>query len=176
MGKASGLKAYRKGNCAGFGAWCKDSERPEYYVGCFKSKSELGVADDEVRGTRRRRDVENGEEDTRSVCLHSRTRSSLRTFGCGRGRCSTRLSGQQGEVGAGERLFGERGISTRTAWVVDFTSIGGNTGACVGGGSAKKRTREENNEEEKIKDDKEAKMKEEKTSLRNLKTPWKQCQ
>ena len=136
---------------------------PEYYVGCFKSKrassgwqttkfaehggdetSRMEEEDDEERLFT----FENPQQQSSNVRMWER-----KVFYC------VPIPGEAKWVQERDCLERED-MHSNGDGVVDFTSIGGNTGASVGGGSAKKRTREENNEEEKIKDDKEAKMEE----------------
>ena len=164
-GKGVGIESVPEGKLCRFRCVVQDMRDPEYYVGCFKSKrassgwqttkfaehggdetSRMEEEDDEERLFT----FENPQQQSSNVRMWER-----KVFYC------VPIPGEAKWVQERDCLERED-MHSNGDGVVDFTSIGGNTGASVGGGSAKKRTREENNEEEKIKDDKEAKMKEEK--------------
>merc|ERR1711965_496484 len=163
-GKGVGIESVPEGKLCRFRCVVQDMRDPEYYVGCFKSKrassgwqttkfaehggdetSRMEEEDDEERLFT----FENPQQQSSNVRMWER-----KVFYC------VPIPGEAKWVQERDCLEREDTHSNGDG-VVDFTSIGGNTGASVGGGRAKKRTREENNEEEKIKDDKEAKMKEE---------------
>jgi hypothetical protein len=175
-GKSVGIESVPEGKLCRFRCVVQDMRDPEYYVGCFKSKrassgwqttkfaehggdetSRMEEEDEEEGEEKDKNDdeerlftFENPREQSSNVRMWER-----KVFYC------VPIPGEAKWVQERDCLEREDTHANGDG-VVDFTSIGGNTGASVGGGSAKKRTREENNEEEKIKDDKEAKMKEEK--------------
>ena len=116
-GKGVGIESVPEGKLCRFRCVVQDMRDPEYYVGCFKSKrASSGGRRRSSRNTAATRRREWRKRTTRSVCLHSRTRSSsLRTFGCGRGRCSIASRYRAQAKGAVREIVWRERISTRTA-------------------------------------------------------------